>query len=422
MTKLVRYEAMKSAIAAALTVDEVKDIRDKSEAMRAYARQAKDVQLELDAAEFRIRSEQRLGKLMAAKSAAGLLPKGGEHYKTTGLSENPVVRFETLSEMGVDKNLANRCRKLAALPEPVFEAGIKQVRDRISAGDKRVPLDLVAVDKKQRRAEREAELAARQQAFPQQKFGVILADPEWRFEPWSRDTGMDRAADNHYPTSCLEVIMARPVETIAAPDCVLFLWATVPMLPHALIVMAAWGFDYKSHAVWAKDRIGTGYWFRNKHELLLVGTRGNIPAPAPGTQWESFLDAPVGRHSAKPEQFLDLIEDYFPSLPKIELNRRGPARPGWVAWGNQAEAPIGEPAGTKPLICNGEGDPASDPGFSAGSPMGADQWSDLDIPNYLKRSPDAPERSFPSLERASVTPAVESRESESPAALSSVAE
>jgi hypothetical protein len=101
--------------------------------------------------------------------------------------------------------------------------------------------------------------------------------------------------------------------------------------------MAAWGFAYKSHEIWNKDRIGTGYWFRNKHELILVGTRGNIPAPAMGEQWPSVTDAPVGRHSAKPEIFLEMIEAYFPNLPKIELNRRGPARKGWDAWGNESE-------------------------------------------------------------------------------------
>ena len=51
--------------------------------------------------------------------------------------------------------------------------------------------------------------------------------------------------------------------------------------------MAAWGFTYKTHFVWVKDKIGTGYWNRNKHELLLVGTRGDVPAPAMGTQFES---------------------------------------------------------------------------------------------------------------------------------------
>ncbi len=45
----------------------------------------------------------------------------------------------------------------------------------------------------------------------------------------------------------------------------------------------------------------------------------------------------MGGHSEKPEISLELIEAYFPTLPKIELNRRGQARPGWDAWGLEAE-------------------------------------------------------------------------------------
>ena len=125
--------------------------------------------------------------------------------------------------------------------------------------------------------------------------------------------------------------------SIAAADCVLFLWATAPMLPQAIEVMEAWGFTYKTCAVWSKDRIGTGYWFRNKHEILLVGTRGHVPAPAMGTQWSSLILAPVGRHSEKPEAFCEMIESYFPTLPKIELHARGVvSRPGWDVWGLEA--------------------------------------------------------------------------------------
>jgi N6-adenosine-specific RNA methylase IME4 len=199
--------------------------------------------------------------------------------------------------------------------------------------------------KAERRAERELELASKQMALPDKRYGVIAADPEWRFEPYSRDTGMDRAADNHYPTSATEIIAARPVQEIAAEDCVLFLWATVPMLEDAMEVLKAWGFKYRSHAIWDKVHIGTGYWFRNRHELLLVGTKGDIPAPAMGDQFASVMTIARKEHSAKPEQFLELIEQYFPTLPKIELNRRGPPRLGWDAWGNEAEtAPVEQAA------------------------------------------------------------------------------
>lgn len=197
--------------------------------------------------------------------------------------------------------------------------------------------------KAERRAERERELGEQQRELPQGKrYGVILADPEWKFMVRSV-AGMDRAADNHYPTSDIDVIKAREVATIAADDCVLFLWATVPFLQQALDVMAAWGFTYKTNFEWRKDRIGTGYWSRNRHEHLLVGVRGEVPAPAMGTQYESSIEAAVGAHSAKPEKFYELIEAYFPSLPKIELNARA-RRAGWEAWGLEApDAPEPHP-------------------------------------------------------------------------------
>lgn len=207
--------------------------------------------------------------------------------------------------------------------------------------------------KKERRAEREVALGERiangnaalvAAGVAGKRYGVIYADPEWRFEPWSRETGMDRAADNHYPTSPVEVIASRPVNDIAAHDCALFLWATRPMLPQALRVVEAWGFGYKSCTVWGKRRHGEargpGYIFTDESELLLYATRGNVPAPAPGLQWPSLVIAPVGRHSEKPARFRELIESYFPSLPKIELNARE-AFEGWDAWG--AEVPAAAP-------------------------------------------------------------------------------
>lgn len=212
--------------------------------------------------------------------------------------------------------------------------------------------------KKERRADREAALGEKiargnddlaRAAVSGKRYGVILADPEWRFEPFSRESGMDRAADNHYPTSPTEVIAARPVGEIAARDCVLFLWATAPMLPDALHVMAAWGFTYRSHQIWRKDRPGTGYWFVSEHELLLVGTRGDVPCPAPGTQARSVIEAPVGAHSEKPAFAHEMIERLFPNLPKIELNARA-AREGWDRWG--AEAP--EVAPECPVILTAE--------------------------------------------------------------------
>lgn len=75
---------------------------------------------------------------------------------------------------------------------------------------------------------------------------MIYVDPPWKFKTWS-EKGLNASADNHYATSELAEIMALDIDRNAADDCVLFLWATVPMLPEALEVLGAWGFVYVSH-------------------------------------------------------------------------------------------------------------------------------------------------------------------------------
>ena len=190
--------------------------------------------------------------------------------------------------------------------------------------------------KKVMRAEREQELADRtiQQSLGVngQLYGVIYADPPWRFETHS-ENGMDRSADNHYPTMTMFDMLTLNVP--AADDCVMFMWATVPMLPEAMDLMDEWGFIYKSHIVWVKDRLGTGYWTRNKHEMLLIGTKGNVPAPAMGMQPPSVLDLPLGKHSEKPAFFADMISTLYPTTPKLEMFARV-GRVGWDVIGNEA--------------------------------------------------------------------------------------
>jgi N6-adenosine-specific RNA methylase IME4 len=109
------------------------------------------------------------------------------------------------------------------------------------------------------------------------------------------------------------------------------------MLLDALSVMQAWGFDYVSNFVWVKDRVGTGFWLRNQHEHLLIGKRGDIPAPQRSSAPPSIISAPHREHSRKPDEAYLLIERMYPELPKIELFARG-CREGWSAWGNEAVA------------------------------------------------------------------------------------
>ena len=202
-------------------------------------------------------------------------------------------------------------------------------------------------EKQERRAQLERELGAKIMALPEERFGVMLADPEWRFEVWGGPSGSLVSPDNHFPTSELEKIKARDVPSISARDCVLFLWATVPMEDQAHEVLRAWGFAYRSGYVWVKtkadgsrraQRHGQGYWNINHHEILLVGTRGKPPAPAPGTQFSSVIYAPAREYGRKPDIVYEMIETMFPHLPRIELNARR-RRKGWKGWGTMEGEP-----------------------------------------------------------------------------------
>jgi N6-adenosine-specific RNA methylase IME4 len=248
------------------------------------------------------------------------------------------LKLATLKDQVGSQTRGLRLKKLAQIEKPVVRRIIAQLHgDGKDATVSSILKYVHDTTKTERRGSRERALARKILDLPHKRYGVIVADPEWDDTVWSRDTGMDRHAGNHYPTSDAKAIEERPVADIAAPDAVLFLWTTNQHLRIAIGVLEAWDFQYKSNYVWGKDKISTGRWNRSKHEILLVATRGKPPCPAPGTQWESLIMAPKGEHSAKPECFLEMIEAYYPTMPKIELNRRGPARPGWSAWGLEAE-------------------------------------------------------------------------------------
>lgn len=142
MMQLVKYDAACRALSVAKSVDEAKDFRDKAEAMRAYARQAKNKQLEVDAAEIRFRAERRIGELMAAQRDAGLLANGGDAMRAR-VANGPEVSPPTLSEAGIDKHLADRARKYAAIPEDEFNGIVGEWRDRVEGEQERVRTNLL---------------------------------------------------------------------------------------------------------------------------------------------------------------------------------------------------------------------------------------------------------------------------------------
>jgi N6-adenosine-specific RNA methylase IME4 len=168
------------------------------------------------------------------------------------------------------------------------------------------------------------------------RYGCIVADPPWAFATYSAK-GLGKSPQRHYSCMTLAEIMALPVADMAAPDCVLFLWATNPMLPEALETARAWGFAYKSARTWnkttasGKEAFGAGYWLRSSSEHLLIGTRGK-PAIRVRNVRSSF-SAPVREHSRKPDiAYADAMR--MAAGPYLEMFSRE-TRPGWDAWGDQ---------------------------------------------------------------------------------------
>lgn len=177
----------------------------------------------------------------------------------------------------------------------------------------------------------------RQQPWPEGKYGLILADPPWKYA--SGPGGYN--PESHYRTMEIEEIAALSVAEKAADNCVLYLWVTNHHLADAINrVLPAWGFTYVSNIVWIKPSPGMGVWTRAQHELLLIGKKGSPQTPPRKTCEASVIDEAsvirAGRreHSRKPDEVYRLLDDQYPDFPKVELFARR-AQPGWAVWGNQ---------------------------------------------------------------------------------------
>lgn len=123
--QLIRYEAARSALAECHRVDEVKDIRDKAEAMAAYARQAKDSALIQYATEIKVRAERRCGELLrtqiATPSERGEM---GAQARWDGKSKGATSHLTTLADMGLSKDESSRYQQLADMPAEHFETAV----------------------------------------------------------------------------------------------------------------------------------------------------------------------------------------------------------------------------------------------------------------------------------------------------------
>lgn len=170
-------------------------------------------------------------------------------------------------------------------------------------------------------------------SFEAHSFDLLMVDAAWHFK-----AGGNRGANQHYSVMSLEDIAALPVGDLAAPNSLLWLWATAPMLNQQITVIEKWGFTFKTSGVWVKTTkhgkiaFGTGYLLRNAHEPFLIGTKG---APKVKRNVRSVIMGPVREHSRKPDAAFEAAERLMPDARRVELFSRT-NRPGWSVWGDEA--------------------------------------------------------------------------------------
>lgn len=183
--------------------------------------------------------------------------------------------------------------------------------------------------------------------LPSEKYDVIYADPPWDYggkmqydksSIKSINVGFEKnvfisAANFKYPTLKLKELKELDVNSIAADDCILFMWTTGPQMANSIELGKAWGFEYKTIAfVWDKQVHNPGRYTLSQTEFVLAFKKGRFPTPRGARNVRQLLSIHRGEHSEKPEKVIDGITKMFPEQKKIELFARNNYI-GWDNWG-----------------------------------------------------------------------------------------
>lgn len=183
--------------------------------------------------------------------------------------------------------------------------------------------------------------------LPDKKYQVIYADPPWDYGGKmqydktcikSENIGFEKnvfisSASFKYPTIKLNDLKKLNVPSIAADDCILFMWTTGPQFANSIELGESWGFEYKTVAfVWDKQVHNPGRYTLSQTEFVLAFKKGKFPTPRGARNIRQLVSVHRGQHSEKPEIIIDGITKMFPSQPKIELFARKNYF-GWDNWG-----------------------------------------------------------------------------------------
>tara|TARA_R100000315_G_C5152236_1_gene87275 strand:- start:37 stop:591 length:555 start_codon:yes stop_codon:yes gene_type:complete len=174
------------------------------------------------------------------------------------------------------------------------------------------------------------------------RYQIIYADPPWDYKGQTQHGGKGSkgtgGASSHYPTMQVKDMKKWDLsQHIDQTACLLYMWTSSPHLDQAIELMKAWGFKWATIAfVWDKEMVNPGYYTMSQCELVLLGKRGKIPQPRGLRNVRQLVSSKRGKHSQKPEEVRQRIEQMFPSQEKLEMFARK-LTVGWDAWGNEID-------------------------------------------------------------------------------------
>lgn len=183
--------------------------------------------------------------------------------------------------------------------------------------------------------------------LPSKKYDIIYADPPWDYGGKmqydkstikSENKGFEKnifisSASFKYPTLKLKELKQLDVNSIAADDCLLFMWTTGPQLANAIELGNSWGFEYKTVAfVWDKMVHNPGRYTLSQTEFVIAFKKGRFPSPRGARNIRQLIEIKRSKHSEKPQKVIEGITKMFPIQKKIELFARNNYE-GWDNWG-----------------------------------------------------------------------------------------
>jgi len=333
--ELMMLSEASHALASLRTIDEAKDLRDKAEAVKAYARKARlGKQIFLDASVIKVQAERRLGEMLRDTPLADSVP-GNQHTGTLPVSGNG--QSPTLDSLGITKSDSSRLQRIALLPPEEFERFIDK---SMKNGCEVTTAGLLRMAKQFLRQQEPIVVDAGNEADHHvrslleivdrgEKFSTVYADPPWPIgcPSVSKDT------ENLTPPMSIDAICSEPVSQLCADGAHLHLWTTNAFLLAAFDVLEAWGFEYKSCFVWVEPQTELGDYWRESHEYLLLGVRGGLDFS--DRCQRSWLSAKRTRRSRKPMAIKKLIEQVSPPRYLEMYGRQLPLNSDWSVYGNE---------------------------------------------------------------------------------------